>query len=68
MCPVCSPFVAANESLDVRYRGDRASWDEFVTKVNDALNPLDLEFAHLSDEVSGTELYAVVRPSYIPHH
>ncbi|KAI1795761.1 Nse1 non-SMC component of SMC5-6 complex-domain-containing protein [Ganoderma leucocontextum] len=51
---------AANEALDIQYRNDRASWDAFVTSINDALNPLDLEFAHLHDEISGQEVYAVV--------
>ncbi|RPD80190.1 hypothetical protein L226DRAFT_550275 [Lentinus tigrinus ALCF2SS1-7] len=51
---------AANETLDIEYRNDRNSWDAFVTKINDALNPLDLEFSRLHDEVNGTEIYAVV--------
>ncbi|KAI0831418.1 Nse1 non-SMC component of SMC5-6 complex-domain-containing protein [Trametes gibbosa] len=50
----------ANETLDIPYRADRNSWDNFVTSVNEALNPLDLEFAHLHDEVTGKEMYAVV--------
>ncbi|KAL7283487.1 hypothetical protein ACG7TL_002920 [Trametes sanguinea] len=50
----------ANETLQIDYRPDRASWDAFVASVNDALNPLDLEFAHLHDEVTGKEMYAVV--------
>ncbi len=50
----------ANETVDIEYRADRNSWDNFVTSVNEALNPLDLEFAHLHDEVSGKEMYAVV--------
>ena len=45
----------------IEYRADRNSWDNFVTSINDALNPLDLEFAHLHDEVTGQEVYAVVR-------
>ena len=56
------PSIAANESLDIEYKDDRASWDTFVTNINDALNPLDLEFARLHDEVNGKEMYAVVRP------
>ncbi|TBU50898.1 Nse1 non-SMC component of SMC5-6 complex-domain-containing protein [Dichomitus squalens] len=51
---------AANDTLDIQYRADRNSWDNFVTSINDALNPLDLEFAHLHDEVTGQEVYAVV--------
>ncbi|KAI0780812.1 Nse1 non-SMC component of SMC5-6 complex-domain-containing protein [Trametes elegans] len=50
----------ANETLDIEYHGDRNSWDNFVAGVNDALNPLDLEFVHVHDEVSGKEVYAVV--------
>ncbi|KAM5533290.1 hypothetical protein V8D89_013067 [Ganoderma adspersum] len=50
----------ANEALEIQYKNDRASWDAFVTSVNDALNPLDLEFAHLHDEITGQEVYAVV--------
>ncbi|KAI0647162.1 Nse1 non-SMC component of SMC5-6 complex-domain-containing protein [Trametes meyenii] len=49
-----------NATLDIEYHSDRNSWDTFVTSVNEALNPLDLEFAHLHDEVSGKEVYAVV--------
>ena len=52
--------AAANDTLDIEYQEDRNSWDAFVTKINDALNPLDLEFSRLHDEVNGTELYAVV--------
>lgn len=55
-------MLATNEVLEIQYRNDRASWDAFVTSINDALNPLDLEFAHLYDEISGQEIYAVVRP------
>ncbi|KAH9946016.1 Nse1 non-SMC component of SMC5-6 complex-domain-containing protein [Epithele typhae] len=51
---------AANETLSIQYRDDRASWDTFVTSINDTLNLLDLEFAHLHDEGSGKELYAIV--------
>lgn len=56
-----SSITAANDTLDIDYREDRASWDSFVTKINDALNPLDLEFSRLHDEINGTEMYAVVR-------
>ncbi|TFK55006.1 hypothetical protein OE88DRAFT_1623283 [Heliocybe sulcata] len=39
---------------------DRAAWDSFTAKVNESLNPLDLEFRHLHDELSGREMYALV--------
>ncbi|OBZ75530.1 Non-structural maintenance of chromosomes element 1 [Grifola frondosa] len=51
---------AANDSLDIPFYSDRNSWDTFVSNINDVLNPLDLEFAHLLDEISGKELYALV--------
>lgn len=54
-------YLAADESLDVDYREDRAFWDEWVTKINEALNPLDLEFAHLFDESTAKDMYALVR-------
>ena len=53
-------LAEANATLDIGYRNDRNSWDAFVAKINDELNPLDLEFAHLYDEISGKEMYAVV--------
>ncbi|KAJ7172540.1 Nse1 non-SMC component of SMC5-6 complex-domain-containing protein [Mycena filopes] len=52
--------MAADESLEIPHSGDRAEWDEFVVKVNKALDPLDLEFRHLQDEISGKEMYAIV--------
>ena len=60
-------LIAANETLDIEYRDDRASWDAFVTKINDALNPLDLEFSRMHDEINGVEVYAVVRPMSCYH-
>ncbi|KAG9318781.1 Nse1 non-SMC component of SMC5-6 complex-domain-containing protein [Chiua virens] len=50
----------ANPTLAVRFDESRQAWDRFVTDINIALNPLDLEFRHLSDEQTGTEMYAVV--------
>ncbi|KAI6117685.1 Nse1 non-SMC component of SMC5-6 complex-domain-containing protein [Pisolithus croceorrhizus] len=51
---------AANPVLDVRASDRREDWDAFVNKINDALNPLDLEFRHALDEETGKEMYAVV--------
>ncbi|KAJ6547500.1 Nse1 non-SMC component of SMC5-6 complex-domain-containing protein [Mycena capillaripes] len=52
--------MAADDSLDIPYAGTREEWDAFVVKVNEALNPLDLEFRHLQEETSGREMYAIV--------
>ncbi|KIJ68967.1 hypothetical protein HYDPIDRAFT_122903 [Hydnomerulius pinastri MD-312] len=51
---------AAHPTLDVQFSNSRQDWDQFVVKINDALNPLDLEFRHLTDEHTGLEMYAVV--------
>ncbi|KAI6005524.1 Nse1 non-SMC component of SMC5-6 complex-domain-containing protein [Pisolithus albus] len=51
---------AANPVLDVRASDRREEWDAFVNRINDALNPLDLEFRHVLDEEAGEEMYAVV--------
>ncbi|KAI0763675.1 Nse1 non-SMC component of SMC5-6 complex-domain-containing protein [Irpex lacteus] len=49
-----------DESLDIPYNEDRKYWDEWVNKVTEALNPLDLEFAHVHDEFSGEHVYGIV--------
>ncbi|KAJ7109307.1 Nse1 non-SMC component of SMC5-6 complex-domain-containing protein [Mycena epipterygia] len=52
--------MAADNTLDIPHSGDREEWDAFVVKVNDSLNPLDLEFRHLQEETTGREMYAIV--------
>ncbi|KAG6890468.1 hypothetical protein C0992_001515 [Termitomyces sp. T32_za158] len=51
---------AANPELELRLPADRGAWDEFVTKINQSLDGLDLEFRHLHDENYGTQMYALV--------
>ncbi|KAG6903216.1 hypothetical protein C0995_002759 [Termitomyces sp. Mi166 len=51
---------AANPELEIRRPAGRDTWNEFVTKVNQSLDSLDLEFRHLHDEISGTQMYALV--------
>ncbi|KAI0797893.1 Nse1 non-SMC component of SMC5-6 complex-domain-containing protein [Abortiporus biennis] len=51
---------AADETIEIHFGEDRNSWDEWITKINAALNPLDLELAHLHDQQTGKELYALV--------
>ncbi|KAI6150360.1 Nse1 non-SMC component of SMC5-6 complex-domain-containing protein [Pisolithus tinctorius] len=51
---------AANPALDVHASDRRQEWDAFVNRINDSLNPLDLEFRHVLDEETGKEMYAVV--------
>jgi non-structural maintenance of chromosomes element 1 len=52
----------ANDKLDIVHSGDKAAWDTFVGKINDSLDSLDFEFRHLNDEVTGREMYALVKP------
>jgi hypothetical protein len=60
----CATFLdicaAADNTLDIPHSGTRGEWDEFVQKVNQALDPLDLEFRSLQEETSGREMYAIV--------
>ncbi|TFY70411.1 hypothetical protein EVG20_g2601 [Dentipellis fragilis] len=51
---------ASDEDLNVPWANDQDSWDNFLTKVNTSINPLDLEFARLHDEVTGREMFALV--------
>lgn len=52
--------AAADDSLEVPFTGTKEAWESWVTKINQALNPLDLEFAHMNDQATGKELYALV--------
>ncbi|KAG6878709.1 hypothetical protein C0993_011524 [Termitomyces sp. T159_Od127] len=51
---------AADPELRLSLPTGRGAWDEFVTKINQSLDGLDLEFRHLHDENSGTQMYALV--------
>ncbi|KZT26317.1 hypothetical protein NEOLEDRAFT_1155819 [Neolentinus lepideus HHB14362 ss-1] len=48
------------DAVKVPREDDRTAWDSFTGKVNESLNPLDLEFRHLHDELTGREMYALV--------
>ncbi|KAJ7156036.1 Nse1 non-SMC component of SMC5-6 complex-domain-containing protein [Mycena crocata] len=52
--------TAVDDNLVFPHSGERAEWDAFVAQVNEALNPLDLEFRHSQDEINGHEMYAIV--------
>ncbi|KAL6309242.1 Nse1 non-SMC component of SMC5-6 complex-domain-containing protein [Sparassis latifolia] len=51
---------ATDDSLEIPFSSDRNSWDNFVSNINNALNPLDLEFAHMHDEYTGKEMCVLV--------
>ena len=52
--------AAANERLQIAYSNDRGAWDRFVGQINTSIDPLDLEFRHFHDEVTGADMYALV--------
>ncbi|KAJ7470701.1 Nse1 non-SMC component of SMC5-6 complex-domain-containing protein [Mycena latifolia] len=52
--------MAADDSLDIPHSVDQDEWDAFVAKLNESLNPLDLEFRHLQEETTGRVMYAIV--------
>jgi len=53
-------IVTVDDTVQILYSEDRDAWDAFVTEINTSLNPLDLEFAHVHDQETGQELYAMV--------
>jgi non-structural maintenance of chromosomes element 1 len=51
---------AVDETLEIEYSDNVVDWNNWVTKMNSALNPLDLEFVHVFDEATGKDMYALV--------
>ncbi|KII88656.1 hypothetical protein PLICRDRAFT_110634 [Plicaturopsis crispa FD-325 SS-3] len=51
---------AADENLAIQYTGSDAEWDNIITKVNNAIDGLDLEFKSQHDETTGRPMYALV--------
>ncbi|KAJ7285905.1 Nse1 non-SMC component of SMC5-6 complex-domain-containing protein [Mycena rebaudengoi] len=48
--------MAVDDSLEI----PEEDWENVLAKVTASLNPLDLEFRSLQDELSGREMYAIV--------
>ena len=58
----CSPtpyLPAVDETIEIEY-GENM-WDGWVNRINSALEPLAIEFAHVFDEATGKDMYALVR-------
>ncbi|THH14339.1 hypothetical protein EW146_g5971 [Bondarzewia mesenterica] len=53
--PAFFASLATDDSLNISN-----VWDDFIVSVNNSINPLDLELAHLHDEVTGRQMYALV--------
>jgi len=52
-------------AVDGDVQVQRTPWNEFVTDLNNSLDPLDLEFSRLHDEESGKEMWALVGPWHL---
>ncbi|KAG7452591.1 uncharacterized protein BT62DRAFT_1070341 [Guyanagaster necrorhizus] len=50
---------AADKDVNVQHTGSDASWDDFVAKVNKALDALDLGFRLVQDELTGKKMYVL---------
>ncbi|KDQ60700.1 hypothetical protein JAAARDRAFT_708550 [Jaapia argillacea MUCL 33604] len=59
-CAIWKKCAEATVEVAIPRDDDRAAWDGFITKINESLNALNLEFRHLTDEISGRETYALV--------
>ncbi|KAI0079952.1 hypothetical protein K474DRAFT_1682971 [Panus rudis PR-1116 ss-1] len=51
---------ATDESLEIPFSSSTDSWHVWLTKVNNALNPLNLELARSNIQETGSEVYALV--------
>ena len=51
---------AVDPTLDIEYSDSRNAWNDWVNGINRALDPLNLEFAHVTDEIAGKDVYALV--------
>lgn len=49
-----------DRTIQVSFNPTRDAWDNFLNELNDTLNPLDLEIAHMHDEITGNEIIALV--------
>ncbi|TDL27344.1 hypothetical protein BD410DRAFT_818808 [Rickenella mellea] len=56
----CVDTVKFAGGLNIPYEDTVGFWDDFITKVNRSLDPLDLEFKNVVDEVKGRKHYVLV--------
>ena len=52
--------TGTDPTIQVHYNPTRTAWDDFVSVLNETLNPLDLEIGHMRDEITGKEMLALV--------
>ena len=53
--------IAADETLNIEFTNTREAWDAWITGINASLNSLNLEVVRGLDEVTGTDMYCLVR-------
>jgi hypothetical protein len=51
--------TAADDTLPINANGANG-WGEFLAGLNQSLDPLDMEFSRMRNEVTGKEEYALV--------
>ena len=59
--------TAADNSLQIN-ASIANDWGEFLASLNRSLDPLDLELSRIRNEVTGKDMYALVRCSPNHHH
>jgi len=53
-------LTAADDRLVIHHSDNTVAWHSFVTRVNNSLNDLQLEFRPSDDELTGRKMYALV--------
>ena len=56
--------VGAAPELDIEVGTTDEEWNAFINKVNESLNPFDLEVKYTADEVSWVKMWALVCTTY----
>ena len=56
--------VGAAPELDIEVGTTDEEWNAFINKVNESLNPFDLEVKYTADEVSWVKMWALVCATY----
>lgn len=54
-------IIASDGNLDIPFSKEKAAWDGFLTRLNNSIDKLGFAFQHLHDEITGREMYALVR-------
>jgi hypothetical protein len=58
-------MLAVDDSIDIEYTPSNEGWSDFLTRLNESMNSLDLEIVALHDESTGIAIHALVRVALI---